>query len=129
MFASRVFMDLENIQAIQVDKDVNLRVLMGYYPIPDIKDILFAMSHPWRDIKGQYRSVFYCTTRKGIDPFRAMMDSMKVNKFLVEAKKEKRPALLIVRGTLDYGEARSGLRRKVRVHRNPLGNISETLLG
>lgn len=56
------------------------------------------------------------------------MDSAKVNSFLSKAKVEGKGALLIVRGSLVYSEAKEGVKRKVRVYRNQLGNITEVLL-
>lgn len=32
MYASKALLDLEGIQVLQVDKEVNLRTLVSYYP-------------------------------------------------------------------------------------------------
>ncbi|UQT03656.1 hypothetical protein KODAMA_01890 [Serratia phage vB_SmaM-Kodama] len=128
MYASKALLDLEGIQVLQVDREVNLRTLVSYYPVPDARDILRAIGHPWVEIKSDYRSIFYCTLRKGTDQKRSFMDSAKVNSFLSKAKAEGKGALLIVRGSLVYSEAKEGVKRKVRVYRNQLGNITEVLL-
>lgn len=128
MYLGRLLTGVTGIKTAHIEPEVNLRTLLQYYLVPDFKEILYAVGHPWRPVKGKHRIVFYCTKRKNNTPQQSFRDADLVNKFLLDAKEKELDVLLIVRGSLVFREVKNCSKVAVRVFRNNYGYIGETLI-